>query len=80
MAEKKTALEKWMHLSMKASWLLLIVMLHVTYWTLFVPIAVLFKALSDPLRLSPKMKTAGGSFFAARKRYAETRDSASLPY
>ena len=79
MAEKSTALQKWMHLSMRAAWLLLIVMLHVTYYTVFIPVGFLFRCLSDPLRISPRAKE-GGSLFVPRRRVTETRESAVLPY
>ena len=79
MTEKTTAWQKWMHVSMKAAWLLLIVMLHITYYTVFIPVAFLFRCLADPLRLSLRSKE-GGSWFVPRKRVTETRESADLPY
>ena len=80
MSEKQTVFQKWMHLSMKAAWLFLLVLLHVTYFTLFIPVALLFKWLSDPLRLRVSDMASGGSFFVARKCVTETRETASRPY
>lgn len=80
MAEARTIFQKWIGFSMKAAGVLLMGMLFVFYFTLLVPVALIFRALSDPLRLSPQSTAPDGSFFVPRKRAIETRESSSNPF
>ena len=68
--------KKWLAFSMKAAAVFLMALLFVFYFTVFVPVAVLFRIFSDPLRLKP----GAGSFFLARVRVTETRETAIRPF
>lgn len=65
---------------MKAGVILLMGLLFLFYFTLFCPVALIYRCLADPLRLSRKLSLAGGGFFLARKRVTETRETASQPF
>lgn len=65
---------------MRAGGVLLLILLTAVYYTLFVPFAVIYRCVSDPLRLSQKRAGLRGGFFMTRKRAAETRVTASQPF
>ena len=79
MSESQTIWSKWIAISMKASGFLLLILLFACYFTVVLPLAVLFRIFSDPLKLSPA-QSRPGSFFTARKTLTETRESAARPY
>lgn len=74
-----SAWDKWIIISMKAAGLLLMILLFIFYFTILLPLGLIFRLVSDPLRLAPR-PGAGGSFFLPRKRVTETRESAANPY
>lgn len=74
-----SAWDKWIVISMKAAGVLLTVLLFVFYFTLFLPVAVIFRLFSDPLRIRPTLARPG-SFFVPRTRVTETPDTAANPY
>ncbi|MBI4180025.1 hypothetical protein HY522_11455 [bacterium] len=78
MPDSSTPLQKWMALSKRAAGFLLVILFYIFYFTFFLPAAVIFRAVSDPLRRAPG--PSGRSFFVARRRQVETRESASHPF
>jgi hypothetical protein len=76
---RASAWDKWIVISMKAAGLLLVIMLFVFYFTFFLPVAVIFRIVSDPLRLK-RNQPRPGTFFEPRKRVTETAETAVLPY
>ena len=81
MSESATVWQKWIAISLKASGLLLMILLYVSYFTIVLPFAVLFRVFADPLRRRlPGAAASGSSFFVVRARPSDTPETAAHPF